>query len=335
MSSDNHSKRLFSARVRSVVKWCARTVHILFLTLLWVIYELICRLRPVRQAGLSKQVPHVDALEANLAELMREGRPVIIEGLVEKLGLQESLSLESLREMAANVNEKFPVKKFESHSPFFLYTGDYGRKLDHTAEMSLTEFLRSMFDEEGSGGPAVYQLFGQRALEGKVRALINQISQSLAGVTENAPEAAASGLWIGSKGVVTPLHFDCWQGLLFQLHGSKKVSMYAPEDGSNLYLTSPFSVGNRFSILPGRSREADPTRFSRMNRATRYDACLKSGDVLYIPPFWLHEIEALEANISIPFRFKLRVRDYIDPRSLRAMCEGYYRHYFASQPVSK
>ena len=120
---------------------------------------------------------------------------------------------------------------------------------------------------------------------------------------------------------MTPLHYDSWPGLLFQTHGTKSVVMYSPGDIHNLYFKSQFAVGARWSKLPCRSRETNPAEFPRFANATRYEGTLKAGDVLYVPPFWPHEMEALEFNISIPFRFKLSREEYLNPRFLRAACE--------------
>ena len=44
-----------------------------------------------------------------------------------------------------------------------------------------------------------------------------------------------SGIWIGSQGCVTPLHFDPWHGILCQVRGRKRVTLFSPEDTENIY----------------------------------------------------------------------------------------------------
>ena len=56
-------------------------------------------------------------------------------------------------------------------------------------------------------------------------------------------------------------------------------------------------------------------------------ATLQAGDALFIPAFWSHEIEALEANISIPFRFGTRIVDQVNPGFLRPAFEIFNRKY--------
>ena len=126
---------------------------------------------------------------------------------------------------------------------------------------------------------------------------------------------------IGSAGVVTPLHHDAWPGLLFQTHGRKRVAMYAPSDRSNLSFRTPLRGAGRWSDLPARSSEAPLDRFPRLRHVTRLEAELRPGDALYIPPFWAHEMEALEPNISVPFRFATFRRSHLNPGFLRPASE--------------
>jgi hypothetical protein len=128
-------------------------------------------------------------------------------------------------------------------------------------------------------------------------------------------------VWIGSTGVVTPLHHDAWPGILFQTEGSKRVAMYSPRDRSNLSFRNPLAGTGRWSTLPGRSADADPTDFPRLAHAVRHETRLHAGDALVIPPFWAHEVEALEPNISIPFRFAGSKLTYLNPGFLRPASE--------------
>ena len=48
---------------------------------------------------------------------------------------------------------------------------------------------------------------------------------------------------------------------------------------------------------------------------------LTPGDVLHIPAFWAHEMEAETANISMPFRFAGTPSTYLNPGFLRPASE--------------
>ena len=127
--------------------------------------------------------------------------------------------------------------------------------------------------------------------------------------------------------MVTPLHHDAWTGILFQMDGSKRVAMYSPTDRANLSFVSPFSPTERWSTLPPRSAEADPDDHPLLAHTTRHEAQLDAGEALFIPPYWPHEVEALESNISIPFRFGTRRVDYVNPGFLRPAVEVFHAKY--------
>lgn len=300
-----------------------------------IVYDRICRLRSMRRVGSRAEVPRVAAADVALADLVRRRQPAVIQGLAGRLGLRRPLDLSLLRAMAATVQGKFEVRSYKALCPYFLYRGNYGRELDHTSEMSLEELLDAMFDPGATPDHVIYQLFGAQSLDGAVGGIIDEVAEGLARLLPHEPEKSASGIWVGSKGVVTPLHYDAWTGLLFQLHGAKRVLMFAPEDGANLYFTPPLAVKERFSALPGRSGDADPADFPRLTRAIRHEARLESGDALYIPPFWGHEIEALEPNVSMPFRFKMKAREVFHPGFVRPACEVFHRKYLAGPAPSK
>lgn len=280
---------------------------------LWVAQLAISRLRTSRRTPAPLEIPRVDIAETDLRTLMQRRTPVIIRGLTDSLDLELLPDLEGLRRMAGDGPTPFHVKTHRDHSPYFLYRGDYGAELDHTADMDLDEFVTFMFDGEQAPGTCTYRLFSVGDLDGRVGAIVDDISRRLAERTDATPDRQASGLWIGSRGVVTPLHHDAWTGLLFQFHGSKRIRMFSPTDRANLYFSSPREPRDVWSRLPGRSADADPVEFPLFARATPHEGTLVAGEVLFIPPYWSHEIEALEANISIPFRFTTTVREYLDP----------------------
>ncbi len=322
------------ARLKALVLSVALVVLLVILVPVWVVHRLVSLVRVSRRVGSSRQIPRVPAASVDLGDMLERGEPVIIQGLVDELHLTAIPDLEGLRGIAATEKSSFKVKSHKSHSPYFLYTGDYGTELDHVDEMSLEEFLAFMFDHEPDPETCTYRLFSVADLDGAVGEIIDDMSDGLAKLVPRAPDRNASGIWIGSKGVVTPLHHDAWTGLLFQMTGSKRVLMFSPVERPNLYFRSPFAARDRWSSLPGRADDADPTRFPRFHRATRYEAQLDEGEVLFIPPFWSHEIEALEANISIPFRFHVRAVDHLNPGFLRPGFEIFH-HKFLEHRMAK
>ena len=317
---------------RSAVVMFGLAGLIAFLTPARAVDRVISRIRTAGHRDRSRQLRRMvlgDDPDA-LAHLMRGSEPVIVTDLYERLTLATPPDPTGLRELGARVDTGFSVTRYEEHSPYFLYVGDYGAVKRHTDRLDLAAFLDDMF---GGGdherGTCTYKLFSARDLDGAIGGIIGEMAEQLEAMTGRRADVNASGIWVGSTGVTTPLHHDAWTGLLFQTTGSKRVTMYGPVDRDNVYLTSPFEPTGRWSALPPRSREADPAEFPRLSRATRFEGVLEAGDTLFIPPFWSHEVEALEPNISIPFRFATRTRDFFNPGFLRPAVEIFHGKYVA------
>ena len=297
---------------------------VLVLTPIWAVHHAVSAARASRKRGSTRPIPRVSARQVDLGDVIQRGEPVILRDLIDDLDLRITPDLAGLKELATTETEPFRVRIHKSHSPYFLYTGDYGAELDHVEKMTLTEFLDFMFEAGPEPGTCSYRLFSVADLRGAIGAIIDDISASLAARTDRRPDRQASGIWIGSEGVVTPLHHDAWTGLLFQMTGAKRILMFPPTDRPNLSFVSPFGVGDRWSRLPGRADDADPAAHPRLARADRHEATLEAGEVLFVPPFWSHEIEALEANVSIPFRFRTRPVEILNPGFLRAAFEVFH-----------
>lgn len=330
-STARSSVSVWRRRVRGLSGFPMFAGLIVLLTPVAFVNDRFRRWRSSGSDGGVVSLPRVPAADADLEALMRAGRPVIVEGLAESVGVADAADLDALRAIAADGTEPFKVNFHRAEHPYFLYTGDYGAELDHSTQMDLAGFLELMFESDeldpASSDVCVYKLFGTRDLDGAVSRAIATIADGLAGRIARRTEPSASGVWIGSTGVVTPLHHDAWPGLLFQYHGSKRVVMYSPADRPNLYFSSPFDHGSRWSQLPARSSEADGAEFPLAERAVRHEGRLEAGEALFIPPYWSHEVEALAPNISIPFRFNVGAAERLNPGFLRPACEVMHGSY--------
>ena len=112
-------------------------------------------------------------------------------------------------------------------------------------------------------------------------------------------------LWVGPSGHVECLHYDPMDGTLVQLHGTKKVVLFAPQQSADLY-PFPIAVHLRHGL---RLRcwfsqvtllQPDYEAFPRFRQAwpQRIEVILKAGEMLYIPAGWWHEVTALGSEMS-------------------------------------
>lgn len=128
---------------------------------------------------------------------------------------------------------------------------------------------------------------------------LQAIDQQLGQLGLNRP-ASGSNLWIGPSGHVECLHYDPADGVLIQLHGSKKVVLFPPSQTANLY---PYPVSVHLyrglklrcwfsQVYPD---APDFEAFPRLKEALcdKYEIVLNQGEALYIPAGWWHEVTAL------------------------------------------
>lgn len=107
-------------------------------------------------------------------------------------------------------------------------------------------------------------------------------------------------IWVGPSGHTECLHYDPVDGTLMQLHGEKKLILFPPDQLENLYpfplhahLRHGLKLRSWFSqVYPDRP---DFEAFPKLRDALqhRYEVILQSGEVLFIPVGWWHEVIAL------------------------------------------
>lgn len=116
--------------------------------------------------------------------------------------------------------------------------------------------------------------------------------------------ASTLNLWVGPGGHVEALHYDPMDGTLIQLHGAKRVVLFPRSQTANLYpypfyvhLWRGLKLRSWFSrVYPDRP---DLEAFPKLKEALqhRYEVVLTSGEILFIPAGWWHEVTALGSEM--------------------------------------
>jgi len=306
-------------RARAAVLAAGLLCLLAVLTPIWFVHHLVTRVTGARRRGRRVEIERVQADSIDLDAVLRAGQPVIIEGLLGALDIADVATPADLERAAGD--QTITVTSFDGAAPYFLYSGGYDTSVVGEQQMPVREFLQMMFHDGVEPGTVVYQLFGIGSLDGQAAAMLDRFDHAVRQRTHTATEPRFSGIWVGSPGATTPLHHDAWPGLLFQTHGTKRVAMYRPTDRTNLSFRLPLRGSGRWSDLPGRSDDASPSEFPRLERSQRFVGELHPGEALLIPSFWAHEMEAVEANISVPFRFAGPRSSYLNPGFLRPASE--------------
>jgi len=173
-------------------------------------------------------------------------------------------------------------------------------------------------EESGAGAtpppPRGSRLYARAPLKGGLRSDVRlDALEQLVGGAPGAHEFKEQncGVWMGSAGCVTPLHYDLCHGFLVGVRGTKDVTYYCPDDFGALYARPDQPELSTVDLDAW--RQGDATAAGRAEReahpafaeATEWRVELRKGDVLYTPPFWWHHVETTDAasalSVLVPF----------------------------------
>lgn len=113
-------------------------------------------------------------------------------------------------------------------------------------------------------------------------------------------------IWLGG-GVTTPAHFDESSNVACVVAGTRRFTLFPPEQVRNLYI-GPFGhapTGTPISLAS--LANADFRKFPRLREAlaAAFVAVLEPGDAIYIPALWWHHVQSLaKYNILVNYWWK-------------------------------
>lgn len=88
------------------------------------------------------------------------------------------------------------------------------------------------------------------------------------------------------------LHYDVMANVLFQIRGIKRLILYPPSD------VSLFSIPAGASSSSVNCFDANTSQYPSLASAHPLEVLLRPGEVLFIPPLWLHTASPVD-NVSI------------------------------------
>jgi hypothetical protein len=102
-------------------------------------------------------------------------------------------------------------------------------------------------------------------------------------------------LWMGNR-TVTPTHFDSQHNIACVVCGTRRFTLFPPEQLPNLYVGPLDFAPTGAAISVARLDRPDDPRYPRLKvaLAAAQVAELHPGDAIYIPPLWWHHVESLE-----------------------------------------
>ncbi len=105
-------------------------------------------------------------------------------------------------------------------------------------------------------------------------------------------------MFFGGQGSKVALHYDIDMSHVFlnQIHGRKRVILFAPDQSRMLY-RHPFTVASYVDI-----NRPDFLRYPALAFAKGYEVTLEPGETVYIPSGYWHYIEYTDGGYSISLR---------------------------------
>lgn len=242
-----------------------------------------------------RTLENVDASALPLETLLEDGEPVVLRGIARDWGLVRAGSRSTPEAMAylrgfdagGPVQYSFGEPAIEGR-PF--YSEDFTRLNFEVRRGLLADVLDGIANHLEDPRPPTYyvaSLLVDRALPGFVQA--NDLGLAARGIE------APPSIWIGNR-VVASCHFDAPENLACCLAGSRRFTLFPPEQIDNLY-PGPFDPtpgGQVVSMV-----DFDRPDFGRHPRfgaalATARTAVLTPGDAIFIPSMWWHHVRSLE-----------------------------------------
>ena len=109
-------------------------------------------------------------------------------------------------------------------------------------------------------------------------------------------------VWIGASNSLTPLHRDSTDNFALQLVGSKRWTIFPPQDAAYLYMSFvSASPGGDFATSAVDLRNPDLERFPAFASAHPITFELHAGEMLYLPMGWSHFVENLELSLMVNY----------------------------------
>ena len=166
-------------------------------------------------------------------------------------------------------------------------------------KMEFTDFMNAIMRPEGSDKPEKLYMQTQ-SIEHQFPELQDELT-----IDQVLPQTALKKnklvvykkLWIGPGGSVTPLHFDLYDNYFIQMFGKKTFYLYSPSDLPSLYPYGPLTKYPYVSRI--NPAQPDLKKFPKISNATLHKVTVEPGTILYLPSYWLHQVEGDVGNVNI------------------------------------
>ena len=237
-----------------------------------------------RPAPVERRALGAQRLESALAELALGAVPRVLTGAALPSLSRADIAQAQLSRVYTGPSPRFGPY-FDDKRPMSALKTVRRRAEYSEASMSGVEFW--------SARPHVYYSGElERDLDSAILARLRPLERSLASLR---PERSSVNLWLGRAGGVAPCHYDGYHNAVAMLHGRKRFLLLPPAASA---LLQPFPF-----LHPSHAQcQIEPRRAlgrRALAEAGAHEVVLEAGEVLYLPPLWYHEVEALGDAVSV------------------------------------
>jgi hypothetical protein len=234
-------------------------------------------------------------------EILPANRPAVLRGLVRdwpavQAGLQSPGSVvDYLKRFDSGAAVTAMVGAPEIHGRFF-YTDDFQAFNFGSKSVPLSTALDTFVDLAGNSQPHAIALQALNVADIMPSFLADNAMPLID--SDIAPRA-----WISNRSMVAP-HFDNNRNIACVVSGSRRFTVFPPEQVSNLYIGPLLKTPGGTPISTVDLREPDFEKFPRFREAleSAQEAVLEPGDAIYVPVLWWHGVESLgPLNILINY----------------------------------
>jgi len=152
----------------------------------------------------------------------------------------------------------------------------------------------------GSEGEVLYTYGGR--LPG---ALVDAMRQPP--VHNAAQHSLSRQWWCGHGNCVSKLHFDCEDGLMLQLSGTKRFDLFPPTDTEHIPLYDADTRWARQANFELDITNPDLERFPDFSKTHKQSVVLQPGDLLFIKSGWWHQVTSSppeQGGLNVAFTWR-------------------------------
>jgi hypothetical protein len=207
---------------------------------------------------------------------VKQNRPVIIRGVASRWPAFESWTPEYLQSVAGDVDVQ---AFFDADSNFHRWYSN-GQSAHHP--MKFGELVGKLNGDP----PDTRYYMVEYALDRISDAFLKDLDLSEYTLGHPSKATPSPMLFMGHD-TAMPMHYHTnTEALLAQLHGTKTVTLYSPEQFSYLYPRPLNAPSFTFSQIDW--REPDAERYPKIKRSKALKFILHPGEILFIPVHWWH-----------------------------------------------